>query len=82
MQNTNITALRKNIFGFLEQTIKYNEPINVATKDGNAVIISEKDYNGMMETLMINANPKFKDSLLEGRDTPIKDCIPEDEVKW
>ena len=48
MINTNITNFRKEIFGLLEQTIKYNEPINVNTKDGNAVIISEEDYNGLM----------------------------------
>ena len=41
MLNTNITNFRKNIFSLLEQTIKYNEPVNISTKDGNAVIISE-----------------------------------------
>lgn len=53
MLNTNITNFRKNIFGLLEQTIKYNEPVNISTKDGNAVIISEEDYNGLMETAAI-----------------------------
>ena len=47
MLNTNITNFRKNIFALLEQTIKFNEPVNVSTKDGNAVIISEDDYNGL-----------------------------------
>ena len=27
--NTNITDFRKNIFNILEQTIKYNEPVNI-----------------------------------------------------
>lgn len=49
MININITNFRKNIFGILEQTIKYNEPVNISTKDGNAVIISEEDYNSLME---------------------------------
>lgn len=43
MLNINIANLRKNIFRFLEQTIKYNEPVNISTKDGNAVIISEEE---------------------------------------
>ena len=51
MLNTNITNFRKNIFSLLEQTIKYNEPVNISTKAGNAVIISEEDYNGLMETV-------------------------------
>ena len=51
MYNTNITNFRKNLFTIMEQTVKYNEPDNVSTKDGNAVLISEEDYNSLAETL-------------------------------
>ena len=33
MLNTNVSNFRKNIFGILEQTVKYNEPVNVSTKE-------------------------------------------------
>lgn len=82
MLNTNITNFRKNIFGLLEQTIKFNEPVNVSTKDGNAVIISEDDYNGLMETLYISSIPNMKEKIIEGLNTPISDCVAEDEVEW
>ena len=51
MTNVNITYFRKNIYSLIEQTIKYNEPINISTKDGNAILISEEDYRNIMETL-------------------------------
>lgn len=82
MLNINITNFRKNIFGMLEQTIKYNEPINISTKDGNAVIISEEDYNGLMETLYLCSSPGMKESILEGMQTPISECLSEEEVDW
>lgn len=82
MFNTNITNFRKNIYGILEQTIKYNEPVNISTKDGNAVIISEEDYNGLMETLLLSSNPEMKEKIVEGLHTPIEECIPENEVQW
>jgi antitoxin YefM len=82
MLNTNITNFRKNIFGLLEQTIKYNEPVNISTKDGNAVIISEEDYNGLMETLYLNSIPGMKEKIIDGMNTPLGDCIPENEVEW
>lgn len=82
MLNTNITNFRKNIFGLLEQTIKFNEPVNVSTKDGNAVIISEDDYNGLMETLYISSIPNMKEKIIEGLNTPISECVAEDEVEW
>ena len=44
MTTTNITNFRKNAFDYVEQTIKYNQPINITTKDGNAVLLSEEDY--------------------------------------
>ena len=82
MINTNITNFRKDIFGMLEQTVKYNEPINVNTKDGNAVIISEEDYDGLMETLYLSSITGMKEKIVEGLKTPIEDCIPEDRVEW
>lgn len=82
MTNTNITNFRKNIYQMMETAIKYNEPINISTKNGNAVLISEEDYNGLMETLYIESIPGLKESILEGAKTPIEDCISEDEVEW
>ena len=79
---TNITNFRKNIFAILEQTIKYNEPVNVSTKTGNAVILSEEDYNGLMETLYLSSAPEMKQKIIDGMNTPIDECIPEDEVSW
>jgi len=82
MINTNITNFRKNVFSVLEQTIKYNEPVNISTKDGNAVIMSEEDYNGLMETLHLSSVPGMKDKIVEGLNTDITECIPENEVEW
>jgi len=82
MLNTNITNFRKNIFSLLEQTIKYNEPVNISTKDGNAVILSEEDYRGLMETLHLSSLPGMKEKIVAGLNTPLDECIPEEEVDW
>ncbi|MCL1824807.1 MAG: type II toxin-antitoxin system Phd/YefM family antitoxin [Betaproteobacteria bacterium] len=82
MLNTNATNFRKDMFNLLEQAIRFNEPINISTKDGNAVVISEEDYNGLMETLYLSSMPDVKNTILEGLNTPISECIPENEVDW
>lgn len=82
MLNVNITNFRKNIFSILEQTIKYNEPVNISTKEGNAVVLSEEEYNGMMETLYLSSMPATKENIIEGLNTSIDDCILESEVEW
>ena len=80
--NTNATSFRKDMFRILEQTIKWGEPVNISTKDGNAVVISEDDYNGLMETLYLSSMPDVKKAIIEGLNTPISECIPENEVQW
>ena len=80
MNYINITNFRKDVYELLEQTIKYNEPLNVSTKHGNAVIISEEDYNSLIETLYISSIPGLKEDIVEGLKENIDDCVAEDEV--
>ncbi|EHL71848.1 hypothetical protein HMPREF1032_03217 [Subdoligranulum sp. 4_3_54A2FAA] len=82
MLNTNITQFRKNVFAMLENTIKYNEPINISTKSGNAILLSEEEYNGIMATLELSSNAELKKTLIDGMNTPLSECISEDEVVW
>ena len=82
MLNINITHFRKNIFDLLEQTIRFNEPINVTTKNGNAVVLSEEDYNGLMETLHLSSIPGMKEKIMDGLKTPLSECVTESEVEW
>lgn len=81
MTNTNITNFRKDIYNLLENTIKYNEPINISTKNGNAVVISEEDYNSIMETLYIMSVPNLKDEIVKENDND-EEYVDESEVKW
>ena len=82
MTNTNITNFRKNVFDYINQAIEYNDVINVSTKTGNAVIMSEEEYNGIMETLYLSSDPRVKNDILSGKDTPLADCLPSSEVEW
>ena len=77
-----VTNFRKNIYNILSQTIKFNEPVNINTKDGNAVILSEEDYNGLLETLYLSNMPEVKKSIVEGLNIPSDECVSEDEVEW
>lgn len=82
MLKTNITNFRKNLFGMLEQTIKYNEPINIITKNGNVVVLSEEDYNSVVEAFHLCSLPQMKEAIAEGLYTSVTECIPEKEVQW
>ena len=82
MTNVNITNFRKDIYEMLERTIKYNEPITVTTKNGNAVILSEEDYKNLMETLYIESIPGMKEDIVKAMNEPAEEYVDEKEVKW
>ena len=66
----------------LEQTIKFNEPVNISTKEGNAVLISENDYNNLLATLEIYNNPLLHEKVLKGMNEKEEECVSENEVEW
>ena len=82
MTTTTITNFRKNVYSMVENTVRFNEPVNITTKDGNAVMISEEEYLGMLETLYLTSVPGMKEKLIEGLKTPLSETISEEEVGW
>ena len=54
MTNTNATNFRRNAFAYFDQAIQYNDVINVATKNGNAIVMSEENYTGPMKTCLLS----------------------------
>lgn len=79
MTNTNITNFRKNIFEYIEQAIECGDVININTKNGNAVVMSEQDYRNLMETLYINSVPKLADEIKAAAEQPLEECSVYDE---
>ena len=82
MINTNATAFRTNLFSMLSNTIRFNETININTKEGNAIVISEEEYNGLIATLELSSSPDLKKKILSGKGEKISDCVSLEEVDW
>ena len=65
MTVTIISVLRKNLFTAIDNVIKYNDSITVSTKNGNAVIISEAEYNAMLETIYLASQKGLVEKIKE-----------------
>ena len=61
-----ISVLRKNILSYIDNVIKCNDSITVSTKNGNAVIISEAEYNAMLETIYLVSQKGLVEKIKEG----------------
>lgn len=66
----------------VEDVNLYSEPTLIVSKKGNAVLISESDWNAIQETIYLNSIPGIVESIKEGMDTAIEDCVPEEDVEW
>lgn len=49
---------------------------------GNAVVVSEDEYNGLLETLKLCSMQGTKEDILCGKNTPLEQCIPAEDVVW
>lgn len=54
----------------------------IETNDRTDFLISEDDRNEIQETLYFYSIPGMVESILEGVNTPLDECIPENEVEW
>ena len=81
MSITNATSLRKNLFGYLDAAAVNDEKIIVTTKNGNAAIVSEEYLRNLEETCYLYGIHGMRESIEEGRNTPVSDCVEPDWKK-
>lgn len=82
MSAINITNARKELYNLVEDVNLYSEPALIVSKKGNAVLVSESDWDAIQETVYLNTIPGMVESIRRGMDTSIEDCISEENVEW
>ena len=66
MSVINITSARKELYNLVEDVNLYSEPTLIVSKKGNAVLISESDWNAIQETVYLNSIPGMVESIHGG----------------
>lgn len=82
MSAINITNARKELYNLVEEVNLYSEPTLIVSKKGNAVLVSENDWNAIQETVYLNSIPGMVESIKKEMETPIEDCVSEEDVEW
>ena len=79
---TNITAntALKDFSAILENVIIQGEMVSIATDNGSAILVSQEEWNSMIETLYLQNIPGMAESVKEGKATPLSECL--DSVGW
>lgn len=61
------TAARQDLFHLVRKSVKGHVPVRITSKAGDAVLISEADYESLLETLELLSLPGFRKSIAEAR---------------
>ncbi len=80
MKTINVTNARANLYKLLEETSKSHEPVQITGKKTNAVLVSEDDWRSIQETLYLTSIPGMRESIIEGMNTPVGECLEEIEL--
>lgn len=76
----NATEARSNLYNLIDETAQTHQPIVITGKRGNAVLLSEDDWNSINESLFLLSVPGMRESIREGMETNLDDC--DQELDW
>jgi len=75
-----VSQARANIFKLIDETNQSHNPIIITGKNNDAVLLSLDDWNTIQETLYLMSIPKMRESIVEGLNTSVEECL--EEVEW
>ena len=75
MLNINISNARSDLYKIASSCIKYNDVVNISTKDGNVILLSEDDYNSLIESLYLAGIKNVYEDIEETVKTPTSEFI-------
>ncbi|OKY73675.1 MAG: antitoxin [Desulfobulbaceae bacterium DB1] len=76
----NATEARSRLYSLIDEAANTHQPIVITGKRGNAVLVSEEDWNAISETLSLLSVPGMRESIKAGMNQPVAECSR--ELDW
>jgi prevent-host-death family protein len=80
MPTLTASEARANLYRLIDQTAESHEPVLIAGKRNDAVLVSAEDWQAIQETLFLLAVPGMRESIKAGLAEPVDACAP--ELDW
>lgn len=74
MNTLSAAEARSNLYRLIDETIRTHKPVTITGKRGNAVLISEPDWNAINETLHLLSIPGMRESIRDGMAESLEEC--------
>ena len=75
-----VSEARANLYQLIDETAQSHQPVVITGKRHNAVLVSEDDWRSVQETLYLVSIPGMRESIIEGIQTPVEECV--EELEW
>nr|WP_281719811.1 type II toxin-antitoxin system Phd/YefM family antitoxin [Nitrosomonas nitrosa] len=72
MQTLTASEARANLYRLMDQAAESHQPIVIAGKRNNAVLVSAEDWEAIQETLFLLSIPGMRESIKEGMEEPVE----------
>lgn len=80
MSSMTTTQARSNLYRLVDEVAESHDPVLITGKTNNAVLVSERDWDAIQETLYLTSIPGMRESIKAGLDTSTDAC--DDELDW
>jgi len=80
MSTLTASEARAKLYHLIDEAAESHVPILITGKRNNAVLISEKDWASVQETMYLLSVPGMRESIREGMDAAVGVC--ETELDW
>ena len=81
MTYLNIDKAKKYFCNLASSCIQYNQVINISTKEGNVILLGEKNYNNLIESLYLVGVKGVCEDIEEAVKTPTSELSKESPWK-
>ncbi|HBB33007.1 MAG TPA: type II toxin-antitoxin system prevent-host-death family antitoxin [Cyanobacteria bacterium UBA8803] len=75
-----VKVAQQQLQDLIDSVSQSHQPIIIAGKGSNAILLSEADWASMQETLYLLSIPGMRESIRQGLATPIEEC--DRELEW
>ena len=74
MTTLTVSEARTTLYKLVDRVAFSHEPIQIAGKRSNAILICDEDWRAIQETLYLLSVPGMRKSIREGLKTSLKKC--------
>jgi PHD/YefM family antitoxin component YafN of YafNO toxin-antitoxin module len=80
MKHITANTAQRDFNGLLNTVIELGESVSIATDNGAAVLISQEEWSGLLDTLYLQSIPGIAESIKTAREAPANERL--EDIGW